>query len=57
MWSAALGDSYTNLVEKLIAKGADVNARDAYGVTALRKVKGTSSAAIEKLLEDAGAKE
>jgi len=44
-------------VEKLLAKGADVNAKNNYGDTALKRAKEFGNQDIVQILKDAGAKE
>jgi Ankyrin repeats (3 copies) len=53
--AAANGDM--TKVEALLAKGANVNAKDNYGGTALTLAKNAGKTEIVKILKEAGAKE
>jgi ankyrin repeat protein len=54
---SASNNGHIDTVKALLAKGAEVNAKDEYGETALACAKRCGHIEIAKLLEKAGAKE
>ena len=53
----AAGSGRTDIVQLLLAKGADVNAKNNYGETALFWAKKMGHKEIVRILKEAGAKE
>lgn len=53
----AAGSGHTETVQVLLAKGAEVNAKNNYGDTALMKAKKMGHKEIVRILKEAGAKE
>ena len=52
----ASGSGHTDTVRVLLAQGADVNAKDNDGTTALMLARGTGQEEISRMLKKAGAK-
>lgn len=57
-YAISFGDSYSNVVKKLIEKGANLNTIDKYGTSALALARGTpDTSVIKDILRHSGAKE
>jgi len=54
-WQAATKQSYLEEVRLLLEQGADINARDRYGQTALMNAAHTGQLALVRLLIEKGA--